>query len=64
MSKKYPMMVTIKEASRIYQARAEKERKKQGFLPILKPWQEPEHVSAKKIRKAVTLTILEKENIK
>jgi hypothetical protein len=64
VTKKYPMMVTLKEAGKIYRARAMKERKKQGFLPIQKPTGEPEHVSAKKIRKAVTLTILEKENIK
>jgi hypothetical protein len=61
--KKYPMMVTIKEASQIYQQRVKKERQKQGYFPLQKPVGEPQHTTVKKIQKAVTLTLLRNEKI-
>jgi hypothetical protein len=64
MGRKYPMMVTIKEASQIYRQRVTKERQKQGYLPLQEPAIPPQHVSIKKIQKAVTLTLLKNEKIK
>ena len=61
--KKYAMMVTLKEASQIYQQRVKKEREKQGYLPLQKPVGEPRHTTVKKIQKAVTLTLLKEEKI-
>ena len=61
--KKYAMMVTLKEAAQIYQQRVKKEREKQGYLPLQKPVGEPQHVSVKRIQKAVTLTLLRDEKI-
>lgn len=63
MSKKYPMMVTLKEASRIYRRRAAKYREKRGFLPIQAPVHKGLHTSARKLREAVTLTKLREERI-
>jgi hypothetical protein len=64
MSKKYPMMVTVKEASKIYRARAKKYREKKGWLPILAPSHKPTHLTAKRIRRSVTLVKLRDEVIK
>lgn len=64
MGKKYPMMVSIKEASQIYRQRVNKAREKHGYLPIQEPAIPPQHVSVKKIRNAVTLTLLKNEKIK
>ena len=61
--KRYPMMVTIKEARQIYQQRVKKDRQKQGYLPIQEPTCDPQHTTIKKIRKAVTLTLLKDEKI-
>ena len=62
--KKYAMMVTLKEAKQIYQQRVIKDRKNQGYLPIQKPAVPPQHLTVKKIQKAVTLTLLKEEKIK
>ena len=61
MSKKYPMMVTLAEASKIYTSRAAKSRKREGFPPILPPTHSPLHTTKKKIRNAVTLVLLADE---
>jgi hypothetical protein len=65
MSKeKYPMMVTLKEASQIYRQRVTKERQRQGYLPLQEPVVKPQHIVVKRIQKAVTLTLLKDEKIK
>lgn len=63
MSKKYAMMVTLKEASRIYRRRAAKYRKKRGLLPIQAPVYKPNSATPKKLREVVTLTKLREEKI-
>jgi len=61
MAKKYPMMVTLKEASKIYEARVRKQREKEGWAQVQMPAVKSKN--AKKINRAITLTILAKEVI-
>lgn len=63
MKTKYAMMVTIKEARKIYVARALKARRKMGFAPIIKTKCDLPKDRVKKIRDAVTLTQLQSEEI-
>jgi hypothetical protein len=63
MTTKYAMMVTIKEARKIYIARARKYREKMGFLPIQKTEPKLPKERIKAIRDAVTLSSLMNEDI-
>lgn len=64
MKTQYVMMVTIKEARKIYITRARKYRKKMGFLPIPKSKANLPKERIKAIRDAVTLQSLMAEDIK
>lgn len=63
METKYAMMVTIKEARKIYTERSRKYRKKMGFLPLQKPVTDLPKERIKAIRDAVTLSSLMREDI-